>query len=240
MLHTITLCFTKPSIIRRALENYYSTTVLPTNHILLHAHYPIGENIKTELEQLAKDFKCTLMDAGSNLGLHHGFNWVLGHIKPQPGDVIIGYDHDSCPVNKGWDAAMMKVLGVDTKHVWASLRTIHTLDELKTITLNKVDGVYYFKPEKPVMNSVCAFKWEFLERTGGLRENSNFYGHLEAPMWALTKEYGVDWCFLLDYYEHSELLHEHDEQYKLYKWAHAHEQTHDGDFASYLSKNKPL
>lgn len=240
MLHTITLCFTKPAIVRKALENYYRTATLPTKHYLLHQHYPLPSKSEVfeELKVIAKDFNCVLSDAGKNLGLHHGFNAVLKQINPKPEDIIIGYDHDSCPVSPGWDEALVKVLNSDPNHVWGSLRTVHTLDEIPEIKLEKFDGIYYFKLPKPAMNSVCAIKASFLEKTGGLHEYSNFYGHLETNMWNLMKEHGGDWFFLLDYFEKSDLLHEHDESYKLYKWAHAQTQTWDGDFESYLEAAK--
>jgi len=82
---------------------------------------------------------------------------------------------------------------------------------------------------------------EALSMNVGICEDRPFYGHLEAPMYHKIKEgLGLEWAFVHGFPDTDELRLMHDREYVEYKWVHAHDQTWDGDFESWLEAGKPM
>lgn len=243
-VYAITLCFTRPEIVRTSLEQFYKTATLKdVKHILLNQHYPLPshQKVREELEQIAKDFNCVLMDAGKNLGLHHGFNHVTSNLSLNPDDIIIGYDHDSYPTTNGWDEALVTTMNSKSTIGWVSLHVDKTFSEVVGAPLEPglAGNIRYFRFYKPVTNSICALRWKFLNDVGGLQEPTNFYGHLESAMWQKLQQQKMYWVFLWDYHEGHNPNLIHDRHYTHYKHAHAHSKEWAGDFESFLKEYYP-
>lgn len=242
MIHTITMAFTEPHILRFSLESYYKTATEPTTHYVLDNHYPIKKTQNSiEVQQICKDFNCHYITAGKNLGLHHGFNFVYEQLTLQPHEIVIGYDHDSNPVTKGWDKALCKVLHHKEENIWCGMMFPIAYKDIQKapVLLRNVDDVRYAHLLNPIVNSVCGIKASFLKLSKGLQESTNFYGHLEVVMWDIMKKHHREWLVLLDYFEEPHPALDHRFEYSAYKWAHAHERSHTGDFESYLATHFP-
>lgn len=243
---TITLGFVPARIWRQSAAAYAKTRNpdLRYRHYFVDQHYPLNkEKNRAELREICAEYGIEVLDPGRNLGLHEGFNWALRTINPPKHAVIIAYDPDVNPTTPGWDMALVRAIRGDSerKTVWSSL--MHEMAEKELAQrghkpYRKADGYLRLIPVRTsIMNSISAFSNEWLTRTGGLHEPTNYYGHLEAAMWARLE--GKDWVFLPDYTENEDFRHQQDEEYKVYKWVHAHLDSWKGDFESWLAAGQP-
>lgn len=233
-----------PVIIEKSLERFYATKSphLPVEHHILFQHYPINKEAqRPEIERICKRFNIELHDAGRNLGLHEGFNFLFKRLQPNDDEVIIGYDPDSWPIGEGWDLALVRtILGSGGEIVWSSLMNPRSKSDLEArgYDLGRVDGhIQVWKTKTAVTNSVCAFSYSWLNKVG-FTEPRPFYGHFETEMFGKLK--GKRWAFVTGWEERDQLRDLHDVEYVHYKWAHAHLNCWDGDFESWLLAGKPL
>jgi hypothetical protein len=240
----LTLGFMDSGIIEKSFSQLYATKnpVLKTEHHVLWQHYPINKDRNfDELKSICKKYGAILHDAGKNLGLHDGFNYLVRAARCGPGDIVIGYDPDSYPTESGWDMALVRAIWGSTDTVWASLMNPRSREELTARGYDraKVDGhIEVWKAKTAVVNSVCAWSVDWLKSVGMLTENRPFYGHLESAMWGkLGKK---RWAFLPGWGESDHLRWAHDQKYIEYKWVHAHLKTWDGDFESWLNAGAPI
>lgn len=233
-ISVLTLGFMNWKIIARSFEQLYRTKTIEWDHLVLDQHYPLNEKENREsLKAICEEHGATLFDAGKNLGLHEGINYLLKQTQAQ---AVIGYDPDSFPLKIGWDDAITKVLC--PKVVWATLGNPRSIQELKARGYEEknLNFVRVWKTKQAVVNSICAWYVPWLNEVG-LSENRPYYGHLESPMFQKLK--GREWVFLPDYPEIDDLRYDHDKDYVLYKWAHAHLKTWDGDFKDWLAAGRP-
>lgn len=244
-IFAITLGFMPVRILERSLRAYAATRhgSLEYRHVLLDQHYPVDkEQNRSAVRALCDELGIEVMDAGRNLGLHVGFNYVLDQLNPAADDIIIAYDGDSTPVGNGWDLALVRTLLGDPqkKVVWASLTNPRSAKDLgERGYIDKViDGHLHVRVTKTaVTNSVCAWNFGWLKSVGLLTEPSAFYGHLETAMF--EKLGANQWAFVRDYIESDELRDLHDRSYVVYKWCHAHLKSWPGDFESWLAAGSP-
>jgi hypothetical protein len=230
----LTLGFMKWQIIAKSFEQLYRTKSIAWEHHVLDQHYPLNEKENRDsLRDICLDYKATLHDAGKNLGLHEGVNYLIQKTQPK---VVIGYDPDSFPLRVGWDDAITKVLC--DKVVWSTLGNPRSLSEVKARGYQEVNYnfVRCWVTKQAVVNSVCAWWVPWLEEVK-LTEPRPFYGHLETEMFSKLK--GREWVFLPGFEESDHLRWQHDKEYTLYKWAHAHLKSWDGDFKSWLEAGMP-
>lgn len=240
----ISLAFMNSEIIKESFARLYKSKNpdLPIEHHVLYQHYPLDQEANyLKLLELQKKYGFQLHDAGKNLGLHGGFNYLFDKLNPGLEEVIIGYDPDSFPVGMGWDMALVRAIdGSSGEIVWASLMNPRSKGELKErgYDTGMIDGyIEVWKAKEAVVNSICAFKYEWLKRVG-FTEPRPFYGHFESEMWAKLKE--KRWAFLKDWDEWDILRDGHDRPYTEWKWAHSHLKSWDGDFKSWLEAGSPL
>lgn len=243
----VSLGFMSAGIIRRSLAAYAATRNTdfgPYRHVMVDQHYPLDKECnRAELREICAEHGVEVIDPGRNLGLHHGFNFALRHLAPDPEDVIIAYDVDSTPVSEGWDLALVRALQGDPskRAVWASLmnpRSARDLSE-RGYTVRKADGyIELWATRSPVTNSICAWRYGWLSEVGLLTEPRPFYGHLEAEMYGKLGP-KRDWVFLPGWTESDELRDLHDRAYVVYKWCHSHLKSWDGDFESWLAAGSP-
>lgn len=237
------LAYMNAEIIARSFEQLYATKNpdLKIEHHVLWQHYPLDTEANyKKLQENCRILGIRLHDAGQNLGLHGGFNWLFQRLRPSPNEVVIGYDPDSFPVAPGWDMALVRAIeGSGGKTVWASLMNPRSRKDLEARGFNKgkVDGhLEVWHTKSAVTNSVCAFKYEWLMRVG-FTEPRPFYGHFETEMYGKLR--GKQWTFLPGYTEADHLRDLHDIEYVHWKWVHAHLKTFDGDFGQWLASGKP-
>ena len=199
-------------------------------HVILDQHYPLNSR---RIRQA--DFpQATILDAGRNLGLHEGYNYVFDQIKPNPEDIIIGYSGDSLPP-VSYTRDIFRALELPDV-VWATCTVDQNLRELDERGYGRVaEGVWLAKA--PCTNTVCAWRYGWLESVGGLSEPCKYYGHLESHMWAKLKQTGERWAFLPRCrLKQDPSFPDHDELYTLWKYHHAHKRDFDGDFKEFLQE----
>lgn len=244
-IFAVTLGFMPVRILERSLRRYAATRHggLEYRHVLLDQHYPLDKEAnRAAVRALCRELEIEVLDAGRNLGLHHGFNYVLQQLSPAPDDIVIAYDGDSTPLGQGWDLALVRaILGdPERKIVWASLSNPRSAKDLaeRGYSEKLIDGHLPVRITKTaVTNSVCAWRFGWLQSVGLLSEPSAFYGHLEAAMF--SKLGSNQWAFVRDYVESDELRDLHDRAYVVYKWCHAHLRSWPGDFESWLAAGSP-
>lgn len=238
----ITLGFVPARIFKESMAQFYGTKnqFSKVSHHFLYQHYPL-EKVKNEAElrEICWAYEIQWHDAGRNLGLHEGWNYVMGQIE-QDYDAYIGFDPDSYPLTIGWDVALVGLLHSPT--VWSSLVGPRMVPELKLAggPERRVRGILSQTVTKPIVNSICAWQGAFLRRVGGLKEHSKWYGHLEAAMWDEMTRQGEQWSFLPEFNEDDRLRDMADRAYTVWKWNHAHLRITELDFESWLATNPEI
>lgn len=244
-VHTITLGFVPARIWEKSIDAYQSlrNPDISYDHYFVDCHYPVGglEN-RRKLWSICCDRGVHVLDPGRNLGLHDGFNWALAKVPRGTNDIIIGYDPDSKPISPGWDGALVHTLEADSRLAWVSLFNERVQPELieRGYTKRQLGHIEAWITHKPVINSICAWRSSFLDNAGGLEEENKFYGGLEAKMFWKMKNLGLEWAFLPQWWEEDSLRNMQDEEYKKYKWAHAHLKSWPADFESFLQAGCPI
>lgn len=236
----ITLCHQKIDIVRKSMERFYESKNphCSVHHILVDQCYPLPNRFQNRdsLREIAQHYGATLLCPGQNLGLHRGWNWAMNQFQYSDDDIWIGYDPDSWPITPGWDMALVTAIAFGGDVGWVSLLN-------KPATWQVPQQGYKERPiaqlrawqvDRPAVNSICAWRGDFLRRSGGLSEPMAFYGHLESAMWLHLSNMNLKWVFLPDWTEDERLKDEEDRAYKLYKWHHAITQKWPGDFESFL------
>lgn len=246
MIYAISLAFMPARIVRESFEAFYATCnpELPLFHVLLDQHYPVdkAEN-QVELEAICGEFDVAYLRAHQNLGLHRGFNFCLEELAVTASDIVIGYDPDSHPVSEGWDMALVRAIQGDpeARIVWASLMNERAYPEIlkRGYDQRVVDGyIEVWEPKQPTVNSICAWRCDWLLEHGGLDQPRPYYGHLESTMWNRLGPYS--WAFLTGWSETDEIRDLHDRDYVHWKACHSHLQSFDRDFEAWLESGKPI
>lgn len=237
-VYAISLCFNRHDIVRESLAQYEATKSgnVQYRHILVDQHYPLPnkQENRAKLRQLGPQYE--VLDPGRNLGLHHGFNWACSQLPLKDDDILIGYDPDSYPVTPGWDMALVTAIAHGGNVAWASLMNPISRRELdeRGFTPRRIGHIHTLETHRPCVNSICAWRWDFLRKAGGLKEPTAFYGGLECAMWKALNDQKQKWVYLLEWHEKSYFFDKQDMVYRDYKWHHAHTGQWPGDFESYL------
>jgi hypothetical protein len=224
----VTLCYNKPEIIDLSIRRFHETKHggLPLVHLMIDQHYPLPDKLRVseQIKKIASDNGCEYMSPGKNLGLHHGLNWALQTYGLAEDDIVIGYDGDSYPCERGWDMALVTALMADASTVWASLWGVNTSAELNArgFTERMAAQVRVRETHTPAVNSVCAWKGWWIKNAGWFNEPHEFYGGLEIAMWPHIRAKGYRWVYLPDWTEDERLKFNPGEDllYKQWKWDH--------------------
>lgn len=240
MVVAITLGFLSASLLNDSFEAFYATKnpLQPLRHYLLDQHYPIDKDRnRAEIRRVCEKFGVTVIDAGCNLGLHDGFNWALKKVVTPEDDIVIAYDGDSFPVGQGWDMALVRAIRGDREQrvVWSSLGNPRTMKEIQErgYIAKKADGYLDLWVTKvPIVNSVCAWRIDWLRKVGFLSEPQPWYGNLESEMFA--KLGSNQWAVIPKWGESDHLRDRHDRSYVCYKWSLSHLKNTQLDFESWL------
>lgn len=234
--YIVTLGFANPSVLEDTLRQVRKTRTTDFPHYILNQHYPLpSEAIFTKrLYELAGDYGCIILDAGVNLGLHHGLNYAASQVPDLP--FMIGLDPDTCPITSGWDEALVNVLRENRDIAWTSLinpSSQYDIDN-KPHEFIQRNGYNLIHIHQAVINSICAFRMDWVNSVDGFIEPSEFYGGLECSMAARLGTY--KWVFLRDFKEERDPVAQQnspDQIYGEYKWDHAFK-GYPHDFARYI------
>lgn len=205
----------------------------------LNQHWPIKKASTIEAyKELAKTHGAHFLDAGKNLGLHHGYNYIFEQAQLKDEDVVICYDPDLWPLTPCWDLAMVKVFSERPEISWIATKSEVLDTEVTTWKNEMVGGVEVSYPGKACVQSLCAFRWSWLKEIGGFDEPSAYYGGLECHLWSKLGSNKV--AYLQTYRDQMRYFENRVvPAYRDYKWAHAHLGTWKGDFESYLQSKHP-
>lgn len=235
MIATISLCYNQPDVIYNSVRRYYETTTQPTRHILFDAQWPL-ERTKMDnvLKTLHADYGCEIHNIGQNMGLARNFNHCLSLIDLDSTELVVAYDPDSWPMERGWDQAMLDVIRSRANAAWISLWHPHAQRELLGENRGAAEGNLVWATSA-VMNSVSGFRPSWLKACGGLYEINPFYGGVESNTWDRLAEHGMRWVFLRDYTEvfwpKPELL---NSEYRDYKFQTTHGGKKQVEFSEWL------
>lgn len=240
-IYAITLCHNAPDVVEESIEQFYRTVMFkPEAHGLLDAYWPLDKSGTSDvIDRMCEKHGCLKFDAGKNIGLHHGFNYVFEQMKIPRDAIVIGYDPDSYPTTPDWDRGMRDVFEADSKMAWLGLWHAHCERELKAecrAIKTEIGGQVVWVAHTPCLTSISAFNSNFLHNCGGLDEPSPFYGGLECQMFPKIQAYGLKQGFLEDYKEHPGGIFEINPHYTKWKY----QTTHGGElqipFPDWLKK----
>jgi GT2 family glycosyltransferase len=218
------------------LQNDKATIDCPI--YILDDHWPLNRAANLEkLEWVKKRWpQVVVVTAPHNMGIHHGFNYLCSQMPLEEDDLILVSAPDSCPLEKGWDQAMVTVLSAapDLVYVGTNSEAIDKTPDMNW-AFGYINGVKFKGArDRPAMFHSTGFKWSFLKSVGGFDQPTTHYGHLESVMW--QKMLGQRKCsgYLEDFNEDFRLCNMHPQVYNDYKLAQAHTFTFSGSFEAYL------
>jgi len=222
--YAITLCHNDPEIIEESLEQFYKTK--DPNHKIIHglldAHWPVAAfETREAMERIVEKHGCMIFDAGKNIGLHKGLNFVIDMLAPKREDKIIFYDPDSWPVTHGWDVALCNALDMPNV-AWSGLWHPAADEEI----LNQKRGLEIapniYQAKGAVMISVSAIRADFYYLSGGMYERSPYYGGLECDMWKHLEDNSLKQVLLKDFKEEPYFAGRINPLYTAWKWRSTH------------------
>lgn len=212
-------------------------------HVILNQHYPLEpESMKLSIATYAAKYPSTtlVLDAGKNLGLHGGLNYMLTQLAPglDDDDVIVGLDPDEAPP-AGWLAAMLTVFQRDERFGWLSLTVPASNDWLEKHGCKKfeIGGVRVHSPDYALINTVCAWKWSAVKKVGEFMEPHKWYGGLEVAMMPKFWDHGYRVGWLPDFVTGNHRQHA-DATYEQYKRRHVGHETPEfpGSFEDWVKE----
>lgn len=228
-----TILYNNYKVINRSLGKLRETNVCNYPIVALDNHYP--RLSKAQKTRLKNKFNLTILDAGENLGLSGGYNYLIE--KHPLVDYAILYDCDSNPETKGWDKALMQIVKKpDMAYVCMMFETAKREMGERGFTPIQVDEHVVWRPHAACVQSVSCADLKYLRSIGGLQEPKKYYGGLESCMFKYwNDEHKL--VYIDGVYETQ--LHgkdDTDEVYRAYKWAYAHE-GYNGSFEDYINEN---
>lgn len=238
----VTMVYANVAVFRAGMQALKDTAT-PERHILLDQHYPLGhtETLSAMKEYLAGSKIAELWDAGKNLGLHEGLNYIFARLEKegtlQDEDVIFAYDADEGPLRKGWSEAMLRIFDADPKCGWLSLTAQGIDDQLNScaVPVQVVGGEQVRVPNFNLMNVLCGWRVGAIRAAGVFTEPYAYYGGLEIAMQPKFRDAGY-WVGWLPEYKTQPQHVLSDKNYEAYKRAHVGHTTpvFPGSFEEYL------
>lgn len=229
-----TILYNNYRVINRSLTKLRETNTLNLPIVALDNHYPtLTKAYKTRLK---KKFNLTILDAGENLGLSGGYNYIIEQY-PELKHAIL-YDCDSNPETKGWDKSLMDTIK-HPKVAYLSLMFDNAKREMEERGFNPwLCGEHViWKPKEACQQSISCVDLTYLRSIGGMQEPKKYYGGLESCMFKFWNEQNQI-GYIDGVYEKQ--MHKDDDtdpRYKEYKWKYAH-QGYDKSFDEYLKETK--
>lgn len=240
-VHVVTTAFANANVFRAGMA-YLRGTVdfekLDVQHHVLNNHYPLkADEVYKAIWQYGDLPRSHIHDAGKNLGLHEGLNYLLSKFEYDDDDLIIGYDADEAPTRQGWVEAMMRVIQADPTAGWLSLMAPPLVEELykQRVLVEDVGGERVQFPPFSLMNCVVGWRGSMLKAVGPMIEPHAMYGGLEGAMQPKVTAAGYRVGFMTDWptANHRGLADNTYERYKLRHCGHT-QPIFPGTFAEWL------
>ena len=188
--YVLTMAYGSPECFRAGMQRFRETLQDPGDltHIILDQHYPLRHK---ELQEAIAEYKASApytvhwFDAGKNLGLHEGLNYMISHIPAEHDEaLIIGLDQDENPHREGWLEAMRAVMTADPACGWLSLMhpAAQAHMEKHGFTVRTPGGVNVWTHNYALINTVCGWRLSAIRKVGKFHEPHQWYGGLEIAM----------------------------------------------------------
>lgn len=243
-VHFVTPGFVPFRLFEKGLEYLKATrTITDFEHYFLDNHYPISrERNAASLKDLCRANNITWVDSGRDIGLHMSLNNWLDVAKPSDDDIMIGFDADSQPLDKGWDQALVDVLTGDSRIAVCGLYG-HWFDDIKKSTLEakQVNNVNYGIHPNTDMYNISGWNIGHVRKIGGFDQHYKLYGTLEACMWSKWSQLGLKVGYLLDYREtvgEYDMSKYTDEEYL--QWKKVHLKGFQGGLEAWIECGQPV
>lgn len=241
-----TTAFANAKVFTAGMESLRRTVdfaKLDAKHYIIDNHYPLNaaDAHNAIYAYAQKDHRVAVCDAGRNLGLHEGLNYLFATYGADfhDDDMLIGYDADEDPQTVGWADAMAKVFALEPRAGWISMNCKAINEGLVNVPVQTIAGDVRVRiPSSCMMNVVVGWRVGVVRKMGLFTEPHKFYGGLEVAMQPLCRDLGYWVCFLEDYWT---LTHraQADLSYELYKLHHVgHKQPmFEGSFDEWIKAN---
>lgn len=236
-LLAISNLFMKPELMAQAMIRFHMTSgkqVLDVRTwLFVDNHWPLGDlGYQNAVEMISHMGLGMIVDPGSNLGGHGGFNFALKQLNPHADDLILNYDLDSNPLSYGWLSAMIDVMRADPSLGYVALLDDRCVEnrpwQFETIAGHKMAFA------DTDMWNVTLFRASVLRE--GMKAQYKYYGQVELPMQEHVKSLGMRFGYLYDFRESCPpFTLAHDSIYTQYKADHV-SRKFDGSFDEYLKK----
>ncbi len=246
-VHILTNAYCNANVFRAGVNMLHATVNMSNKrHVVLFQHYPIGtqdllnELMHYENADVLRGEK-VILDAGRNLGLHEGLNYMLSKLELSDDDVIVAFDPDENPLKYGWLDAMIRVMEADRKVGWLSLMNPPCRAHLDSLGCKPevIGGERVQFPGHALMNCVVAWRYEALRKVGKLTEPHAYYGGIEGAMQPKFMDAGYRIGWMTDY-DVAPLHDLADPEYTLYKSHHVgfRQPEYPGSFDEWLASRK--
>lgn len=233
----ISTAFVPARIAIPSVQQIKKTIGLDVNWRILQNHYPINEQLNDKLLQVLFEHNgISVYDAGQNLGLSGGLNYLLSTIPLQDDDIVLATDLDVWPVTSNWGQAIVDVLRADSSVGWVSLQNQHSKKELaeRGFTIHSIGGHVCYEGHTPCVQSIIGWSAKSLKGLGELKEQQHYYGGGEVTNHPRLKKLGLKWVYLPQYEETYHPYCEGDRSYVVYKWNYSHLRTTKLSFKDWL------
>lgn len=232
------LLFSDADLLFDGLRIQDEAAVINLDTHVLDQHWPLNreKNLAKLISHHNRYPRVTIHNAGENLGIHRGFNYLMKVVNLQDDDIMITTAPDTAPITTGWDKALIDVMKTAPYLAMLSC-TNKDVDETPNRQWRYSEVAGYrvaFANEACGMYGAAAYRGSFLRRIGGFYQNRPYYGGIEAEMLGRARQLGMTCAYLPDYRESYELQNRHPQVYTDYKWIQGHENSFQGSFADYL------
>lgn len=244
----VTPCFAKSTMLAGLLEHVYKDPIGAPNlaHYILGNHYPVNKGANhEEIRTLAKRYGCTLIDSGSDLGLHKSLNNFVSVAGITSEDVVIGCDPDDRPT-PGFATALADVMRADPSLAIAAANFWRIDEVLSTCPnpwLKQVSGHQVWIHPSVEMWNVCAWNMRLIHDVGGFHQPNSHYGGIEIGIAGAMRAKGMKLGYVLDVRSDAAVV-DHgdarliDPEYRRWKIDHA-TKGFAGSLADWLKINAP-
>lgn len=229
-----TLLYNNYKVINRSLTRLRETNTLDLPIVALDNHYPTLK--KAQKTRLKNKFNLTIFDAGENLGLSGGYNYLINahHELKQ----AILFDCDSNPDTKGWDEALMEIIKYpDIAYISLMFETAKREMRERGFTPIQYGNHVVWRPKQACMQSISCADLDYIRSIGGMQEPKKYYGGLESTMFKYWNDKHK--LVYIDGVCETQLNGEDDVDpfYKDYKWEYAHN-GYNGSFEDFIKENE--
>ncbi len=232
-------------MLESCLDNLYLETKKIADvdeHVILLNHYPIDkEENNKQIKYLANKYNCTLIDSGSDLGLHKSLNNACKILNIQDDDTLIVCDPDDRPT-PNFAKPFKDVIDADKSIAVLGCNFWVIEDRFKEgkLTESVIAGHRVWTHKNIEMYNLAAYNYSFIRSIGGFNEPLPYYGGLECYLY--SKFNGLKMAYLADVRSDNVKLDEKDTRlfdprYRAWKTRSTHGGEEQIAFEDWLKKH---